>query len=261
MERKILFFDIDDTLLQGDGTVPPSAVRALNRAHELGHLLFVNTGRCRCILPPAVTRLPFTGYVCGCGTYIEAEGKVLYHRLTPHGKCVEMVNAMEGFHMYAVYEQAERVSFAPWGEHTERQQGFKDYFRLNGIPTHHSTEDADFTFDKFFSWFGPEADFLSFQAYLKPDFSLIRRGEFACEIVPHDCSKATGMALLLNHYGISVEHCYAFGDSQNDLAMLRFTPNSVAMEKNDGLSELVNFVTKDISHGGLAHAMEHYGLV
>ena len=44
-DKKILFFDIDGTLLTPHPfKVPESTSRALTKAHENGHLLFINTG-------------------------------------------------------------------------------------------------------------------------------------------------------------------------------------------------------------------------
>ena len=45
-DRKLLFFDIDGTLLsEKTHTVPQSAKEALKKAKENGHLIFINTGR------------------------------------------------------------------------------------------------------------------------------------------------------------------------------------------------------------------------
>ena len=46
MEKSVLFFDIDGTLLsEKTGEMPQSAVRAVQLAKKAGHLLFINTGR------------------------------------------------------------------------------------------------------------------------------------------------------------------------------------------------------------------------
>ena len=44
MEQKLLFFDIDGTLItEGTGRIPESTRKAIKMAREEGHLLFVNT--------------------------------------------------------------------------------------------------------------------------------------------------------------------------------------------------------------------------
>jgi hydroxymethylpyrimidine pyrophosphatase-like HAD family hydrolase len=48
-------------------------------------------------------------------------------------------------------------------------------------------------------------------------------------MVPAGFTKATGMEHVLNHLCIAREDSFAFGDSLNDLPMLMYTPNSIAM--------------------------------
>ena len=71
MKEKLLFFDIDGTLItEEDGTMPESTKKALMQAREQGHFLFINTGRTWKSLPERILHLNFDGYVCGCGTHI-----------------------------------------------------------------------------------------------------------------------------------------------------------------------------------------------
>ena len=82
--RKALFFDIDGTLLTEDThELPESARRALERARDLGHLVLINTGRTYGNLGDLKELLPADGWLCGCGTYIWAEGRELYHYTIP----------------------------------------------------------------------------------------------------------------------------------------------------------------------------------
>ena len=85
MERSILFFDIDGTLLSEiTRQIPNSAAEALQRAKKAGHMLFINTGRTVCSIPTEIRRLPFDGYLCGCGTCLVYHDEILFERsLTP----------------------------------------------------------------------------------------------------------------------------------------------------------------------------------
>ena len=59
-DKKILFFDIDGTLLTSHPfKVPESTSRALTKAHENGHLLFINTGRTKVMMPFCTLRASF----------------------------------------------------------------------------------------------------------------------------------------------------------------------------------------------------------
>ena len=85
MDKKALFYDIDGTLLSDvTGEVPASAMEALRAAQEKGHLTFINTGRTICSLPPELKEMPFSGFACGCGTYISYGDEILLARSIPH---------------------------------------------------------------------------------------------------------------------------------------------------------------------------------
>ena len=46
MNRKLIFFDIDGTIIPEDtGVIPESTKEAIKKAKENGHLVFINTGR------------------------------------------------------------------------------------------------------------------------------------------------------------------------------------------------------------------------
>lgn len=68
-DRKIVFFDIDGTLVDGPThQIPQSAVEAIRKLRENGHLAFINTGRTLVSIEPRIREIGFDGLVCGCGT-------------------------------------------------------------------------------------------------------------------------------------------------------------------------------------------------
>ena len=66
MDRKLLFFDIDGTLLAGGipGYIPDSAIHALKTAQANGHYIFINSGRTYSFMPKLIRDFPFDGYIC-----------------------------------------------------------------------------------------------------------------------------------------------------------------------------------------------------
>ena len=81
------------------------------------------------------------------------------------------------------------------------------------------------------------------------------------EIMPACCSKASAMAMLCDRLKTDQHHCYAFGDSVNDLPMLRYAGHSVLMGNGDpSLRHEVEWVTDPVDQDGLAKALNHYEL-
>ena len=82
------------------------------------------------------------------------------------------------------------------------------------------------------------------------------------EIVPRGFSKATGMQFLTDHFGVSRENTYAFGDSSNDLPMLEFAGHSIAMQHSDQVVlDMADYVTDAVERDGIYKALTHFNLI
>ena len=109
-KRKILFFDIDETLLSHKTfTIPESTKNALKKAKENGHLIFINTGRTKSLIGDDIKELEFDGYICGCGTYIEVDNKVLYNNIVNEDKYNAILESLKKYELKAVLEGVDAI--------------------------------------------------------------------------------------------------------------------------------------------------------
>src|SRR5699024_10880677 len=112
MEQKLLFFDIDGTLItEGTGKIPESTRKAIKMAREEGHLLFINTGRTRTSLPEKITSLGFDGYVCGCGTNIFLGNKELLSVKLSNEFCTQIAETVRKYKVPVFYEASDAIYF------------------------------------------------------------------------------------------------------------------------------------------------------
>ncbi|MCM1496211.1 MAG: HAD family hydrolase [Bacteroides sp.] len=266
MERSILFFDIDGTILTEDGTrtIPDSTRRAIAGARAKGHLAFVNTGRVYLNIEPMIRELGFDGYVCGCGTNIYYQGRELLRNRIPKEICRETVTVTRACRMAVLYEAADMNGYDSAMMDNEKLAELMAYFSQDGRPMV-DVGDERFYFDKFTAWYPLEQDISVFRDFLQGKFEYIDRGQAdgygMCEIVPQGFSKGTGIQYLLEYFRIPYENSYAFGDSTNDLSMLTGAAHSAAMGGSPEIVQnAVEFVTKSIYEDGLAYAMEYFHL-
>lgn len=263
MERKALFFDIDGTLLsEHTGEIPKSALLALRQAREMGHLTFINTGRTFSGLPLVIRELPFSGLLCGCGTYVSYQGEVLLEKSIPKERAIEIVNTIQDCRADMILEGSDRCYVSkkptrfPRLERT-RQNSFGDKGNVLGF-----IEDESYTFDKFVIFTDGLTDKNQMFANFDKDMDVMDRQGGFYEIVPRGYSKATAIDYVLKHFGMEKSDAYVFGDSSNDLSMFQSVNHAIAMGEHDPvLDPYTEFVTKTVEEDGLIYAMRHYGLV
>lgn len=259
---KALFFDIDGTLLsEKTRTVPESAKEALKQAREQGHLVFINTGRVRCHLQAIESQVEVDGFLCGCGTRVIAEGRVLYsHQITPE-RCAQVKKDIDECGLDGVLEGSEGCYCHRTPSRIPEVEELKNAVRESGCPMPYDWEDEGYRFDKLYLGSDGESRCLELFGRLK-DFEIINRGDGFYECVPRGHSKATAIDLVLKHYGISLDDAYVFGDSANDLSMFRYARNCVAMgHHSPELDPYASFVTKDVEDDGIAYAMKELGII
>lgn len=263
--RKIAFFDIDGTLTsEKDGSIPDSAVLAIRQATQNGHLMFINTGRCFQNVEERFHSIGFNGYICGCGTNIYCDRKeVLYHPQS-HSLTMLILEQARKTGIDILFESRDEVCFdlsRPLQHPKAKQQYYA--FLNRRYDMSHNVESEDFVCDKFVIWFQEEQQLYEFRSVTDPYFDCIDRGGAFREFVPHGYSKATGIAYVLDYYHLSKEQAYAFGDSNNDLPMLDFLPNSIAMGNASPVSlfQKVSYVTEKASCHGIRQGLEHYGFL
>lgn len=263
--KKIAFFDIDGTLTSEiDGTIPESAITAIRTARANGHLMFINTGRCFQNVEKRFLSIGFDGLVCGCGTNIYCDGKEILHVSQSHETTMQILQAAKDADLDIVFESYKEVAFdlsRPLHD-SEAVQLYRHFMSLSyQMPDPGTTE--NFACDKFVTWYQTPDQLREFRQVSDRFFTCIDRGGNFREYVPHGYSKATGIQCVLDHFGLSKNDAYVFGDSNNDLPMLSYIPNSVAMgnASPDTLFDEVSYVTKKASEGGIAAALEHFGFL
>lgn len=260
--KKILFFDIDGTLISEiSDKIPESTKNALKKAQENGHITIINTGRTRALIEQRLQDMKFDGYICGCGTYIEIHNKVLYHKTIDKNKYKEIIQYLKENEAEMIIEGMEYIYMDTETRDKEKQNKINEFLK-RGFPIK-SLNSENLYFDKFcFTLENPNKRQTIIEYLENENFDYIDRGSNFFEVVPKGHSKASGMEFLLNYFNLQKEDSYAFGDSYNDTSMFEYCPNGILMGngKKD-LSKIVSFVTKDVDEDGIEYALQHFSIV
>lgn len=207
----VLFFDLDGTLMF-DHTIAPACVDALQRVQKAGHKLILNTGRSIGIIPPVVTEtIRWDGMICG-GTYIVLNGELLHRQI------------MSREALLAIWDYCHKFGLRT---HLEAEGGLLviDESQPGTVTRKDIEENSDdlrVTKGTVFHVIPPE-EFPHF-----PGMQIIGMPRYL-EVLVEGWTKSTGMGIIGEKLGIGREDMIAFGDSPNDLDMIRYAGTGVIM--------------------------------
>ncbi len=95
-----------------------------------------------------------------------------------------------------------------------------------------------------------------------PALNVVRSAPYLLEIMDKSISKATGIEVMLKHYGFTLDEAIAFGDNYNDVEMLELIPQSVAMANApDAVKKLASAVTDSNEDSGIYTYLVKVGVI
>lgn len=271
MTPKVLFFDIDGTLLDYTGKMPASAKEALRQARLAGHQLVICSGRSGHQLSDWMFT-DFDGIINCTGARVIFKQNVIYEHFVPREdvrRAREVLEAANG----VLVAQTEECTILSQESYTF----MKDYLvkmgrsqkrieRLLGNAVISPQMEAYDNIKKFF-YHRSEKTVEQLENELGDIFT-VEASSFlkdACdsgEITCKGINKSYGMQLYIQRQGFSKEDTIAFGDGPNDLDMLSFAGIGVAMgNARDTVKANADFITRDVEQDGIAYALKKLGIL
>lgn len=276
--RKIIFLDVDGTLVDYDCNLPESAVKAVRQARKNGHMVYICTGRSKAEVYPELWEIGLDGMIGGNGSYVEHQGKVIMHQLITGDQCRHIVDWLKSRGL-EFYLESNNGLFA--SEHFEvaAESTIQEYSRRKGKAGADKLTVRkvfpDMIFDgELYREDVNKVSFLlnSYQDYLDaveefPDLSPGTwggAGETALfgDLGVKDITKAHAIEVLLAELGASQEDTIAFGDAKIDIPMLEYCQVGVAMKNGgDEIKGMADYIADDVEQDGLYKAFKHFGLI
>ncbi|GGN97974.1 Cof-type HAD-IIB family hydrolase [Saccharibacillus kuerlensis] len=258
MEKSIIFFDLDGTLLNDNKQVNDSTREAVAALKEQGHIVAIATGRAPFLFEHIRKELNIDTYVSYNGSYVVLEGEVVFTNPLNDKALEQLTNlALQHDHAVVYMDHEDMRANVPDSERVTESIGT---LQIGTLPTH----DPLYYKDRFIYQsllFCAEGEEKPYET-LFGTFDFIRWHPFSLDVLPAGGSKFKGIGKITEKLGIPLERQYAFGDALNDLEMLQGIPNSVAM--GNGLpeaKEAAKWVTTSNNEDGIAQGLKLAGLL
>lgn len=275
MYSRILFFDIDGTLLEPDETVSEDTLAALQKAQKNGHKICIASGRSKCNLPGALSRVEWDGYVLASGIYSEYQGEIVADESMERGLVLKLIRRIKDEAQFQIVLESNVGSYLTLaGRKMLRKKLLQSgYFNEDNIErvlkeftiVEELCEIQDVNKIMYFSE-GSIAE--SIIAEFKEIYDILPNSVIQGEdyqdgeIMKRGVTKALGIERLIGYAGYRQEDVIAFGDGHNDMEMIRYASIGVAMGNSvEALKQAADIVTDRQEENGISKAMTMLGLI
>lgn len=278
---KAVFFDIDGTLLDKHGKILPSTKKAIKEMKKKGIICGVATGRGPSDINKQIRNLGLDIFITYNGQFIyDNTGEVIFsgsfevsllHKIMFY---VEQKNIpfLLGINNRTEGSYLLKISGKKWVQYLEYvlpkylskklEAIFKYFFRLSKK----RKKNNEFNLNKSILQEAiyqcvalcDEQERRDFEIAL-PECTFTCSNEYTTDIIPKSGSKARGIEKVAQYYNIQVSEIMAFGDSCNDIAMLKLVGIGIAM--GNALPEVQNVAidkTNSNNQNGISKALYKY---
>lgn len=273
MDIRMIVMDLDGTLLDSRKQLSSKVKSILRDCADRGIHVVLASGRARCGVMPLVKELSVVRYVLttnGGGVWDLKQNQSIYSRHLDKGVVLELIDKVSPYPvMYDVYVDGIGKSETRFLNHLE-DYGVRGSIRQLVLDTRELVpgirqyvEDGARPIEKMNLFFAEEALRQQIRKLLMEDnrIAVTSSLENNLEINAWGTDKGDGLFHLAEHLKVPREKIMAFGDGENDIAMLKFAGMGVAMANaSEDVKRAADAVTKSNDEDGVVFAIEKYVL-
>ena len=258
-------FDLDGTLLNSNIEITQNTINSLKKLKERGDFIIIATGRMYSSMMYIVEKyLPFLkGYsplIAYNGAYVLDKTEHILYESTIDTKtaceCIEFLRK-EKVHRQVYIDDTLIVE-----ENNDKIKAYAKHASVNYIVVNDLVDEVNKRSNviKLLA-IGKEDILITLQKKLKQtfekDLNIIQSFKTYLDLVHKNTSKGTSLKKVFEYYNLKFDNTYIFGDSQNDISMLKLTKNSFVLNNaSNEVKKHAKYVIPSNDEDGVSFAIE-----
>lgn len=259
MNKKMIYFDIDGTLLTDEKTILSSTREAIDRLQKNGHEVAIATGRNAVMAKELIDELNLPNYIVCNGAAGFFHHEMVYSNPLNKESIDRLIQVADANGHQLIYETAKDLKRRSYKIDHAVESGMKhvgfdvpdhetDFYKYNDLTQllifyteeeRHLYEDGQF-----------------------PEFRFVRWYEKGMDVLPANGSKFETIFKLSTDKGFKKEDIIAFGDGMNDYEMIGNVGIGVAMGNAETIvKEVADMVTDSNNNDGIYKALKKLDLI
>ena len=256
-EIKIIFFDIDGTLIDMDQKqISEKMLETLIRLKEKNIILCLATGRGPTCLP-SFDGIEFDAFLTFNGSYSFTKQETIFSNPIPPQDIKTIIANATSINRPVSIATKDRVAS------NGKDKDLVDYARI-------ANEDVHIAYD--FDQVAQEDVFQIMAGSYEREYPQMMKNVHgakitawwnrAVDIIPADSGKGNAVEKVLAYYHLDKTQAMAFGDGNNDIEMLQAVGHGIAMKNgSDELKEIASDICGHVAEDGIYHYCEKHGLI
>ncbi|VEU59067.1 HAD family hydrolase [Mesomycoplasma neurolyticum] len=275
---KVVFSDLDGTLLQSDKSISPNSIQTIIKLKNNNKLFGVATGRPYYFVKKEITLLKPDFPIISCNgalifdyklnkvifynSFTKDQVSLIWNILTKNNITflVYQVDKMQGYH-----PEAKVSKWFKWVEDTikSRDNEHKPEFVILNKEQQKNFLNQENKIVKFLM-IKTDSNELDLEKALKelneiPGIYAVQSHPEVVDIMRNESTKGTGIEMLAKKYNFDLNKTLVFGDESNDISMFEKAKYSVAMEQAPvNVKKVSTFITKSNDEDGIFHFVEKH---
>lgn len=280
MNQKLIFFDIDGTLMGASRKVTEKNEEAIHELRKNGHKVFLCTGRSPASIDQSLIDIGFDGVVASAGSLVLINNEYVFENFINQYLLSEVMLLFTNHQVLFSLETKNAVYQAPGIKNffdTINKERFKDNLELARTFEDREKNFKRKTLQEFDLYSTPvmklcfispvKENFYQCVDFLKEFFNIVifskpNEKYVNGEIIVKHCTKGDAVKFVTKYFNADINDTIAYGDSMNDYEMLQIAHLSVVSKKSsEQLKALADDQFDDPDEDGIYKHLKKINLI